>query len=79
MERRRLTHEQAARLRASTGQALRWANAICRRFDQLGIPLDDELYAAARQAQDAIHRLSVAAHYASCESGVAQGGYNGGR
>ena len=70
---RDLTVWQASRLREQVGRELRFVGKLCARMQALGFGPADPLYQAANKARNALQELHVAAHYASCRSGVGKG------
>ena len=65
------THEQFRRLRDETITPMqRTLRRLRLRLEQRGYLLDDPYYAAVARAEEAVYALSIATHYASCESGV---------
>jgi hypothetical protein len=65
-----LTTEQAEALRERFGRMLNYAGRVKRRMERLGFPHNDPLYRETLRACDALQGLHMAAHYASCKSGV---------
>lgn len=70
MTSRDITTDQAKQTMDRVGVGLRQLNRLCARMIKLGFPPDDPLYFAAKRARDSMQDLFVAAHYASCKSGV---------
>jgi hypothetical protein len=69
---RDLTTAQAEALMAQVGKRLRYLGRLCERLNQRGFPPDDELFAAAMKAYNAVYELHVRCHYAGCKQGVAK-------
>jgi hypothetical protein len=61
---------QAARLSRAIARQLSYLIRLRSRMEQLGFRPDDHLYCLTCDAIESTHRLRVAAHYLSCESGV---------
>ena len=68
MDSSKLTQEQAQRIVAAVGPALRYCYRLAHRMQQIGWKPTDPMYVAAWKAYDALH---VHAHYASCTPGTA--------
>jgi hypothetical protein len=69
----RLSIEQARRLRERVAARLRFLNRLVERMNAIGFVPGDPLMTAALNARDAVQKLHVEAHYASCKSGVGRG------
>jgi hypothetical protein len=67
-----ITAEQAAVLRERFGEMLNYAGRVRRRMERPGFPHNDRLYRETCRAADALQGLFMAAHYASCKTGVAR-------
>jgi hypothetical protein len=65
-----LTPFQATELRKQVAGHLRYFNRLTDRMTRLGFDPSDPLYQAALKARDSLQEVHVAAHYASCTSGV---------
>ena len=65
-----LKREQAEQLRRDVGRPLRYLGKPRRRMEVLGFPPSDPLYRATCDAFNSMHAMHIAAHYASCSSGV---------
>lgn len=63
-----LTREQAERLREDVSRQLRYLLRCRSRMEQLGYTPADALYMAVCDACNAVQRIVVTAHYASCVS-----------
>jgi hypothetical protein len=72
MDTRPLSREEAKALGQSLGPRMFCLNRLCDRMNHMGIDPEDEVFMAARQAENAMHSLGVLAHYRSCENGVAE-------
>jgi hypothetical protein len=66
------TNAQAKQLRDAVAVRLRFFHRLVERMNLAGFVPDDKLMKAAIEARDAVHRLHVEAHYASCPSGVGE-------
>ena len=66
----KITHEQAGKLWELLGPSMRLLRTVFERLEARGYRPGDKLYDAAREAWEAVHTLSIRAHYLSCESGV---------
>jgi len=65
-----LQSEQALQVMATVRRRLQYLNRLVERMQALRFPPHDPMLRAALRAQDAMQELHVAAHYASCKSGV---------
>jgi len=65
-----LEPEQARTLMTTIGKQLRYLNRLSDRMQHLGFPPNDPLWRATMEARDCMQHLHMAAHYASCKSGV---------
>ena len=68
-----LTDDQARDLAERLRKMLGYLGRLRKRMEQERFPNDDELYQSAREAYNAMHDLTVKAHYLSCK------GQTGGR
>jgi hypothetical protein len=66
------TRRQVAILRERFGEMLNYAGRVKRRMERLGFPPNDAFYRETCRAADALQGLFMAAHYASCKTGVAR-------
>jgi hypothetical protein len=62
-----LTTAQCRALADRLRKMLVYLNRLEKRMAQQGFPLDDGLYRATVKARDAMHELSIKAHYLSCK------------
>ena len=70
MDSDRLTAEQAEKLKQQVGRTVRYYNNLVARIELRRFGATDPLYRAALNARNAAQSLWMAAHYASCKSGV---------
>lgn len=61
-----LTTAQCRALADKLRSMLGYLNRLEKRMAEQGFPLDDELYRATVKARDAMHDLSIKAHYLGC-------------
>jgi hypothetical protein len=66
MDSSRLTVEQLRELDRVIGRQLGYLHRLRSRMERTGFPRDDELRQLVTDAEDRMHRLSVALHYAVC-------------
>jgi hypothetical protein len=70
MDSRELTSEQCQTMQAALRPYVLWLHRVLRRMDARGFPLTDELYTSTSEAYGAMRDLTMALHYAGCQSGV---------
>ena len=70
MDSNNIRKDQAAALCRGVHPGLRYLARLRSRMEQAGFLPDDPLLRLVNQAYDAVHKLSVHAHYLSCKSGV---------
>jgi phage anti-repressor protein len=61
---------QAEKIKQAVGPMLRYLTLLRERMEKTGFGQADKFFQLVSQAHDAVYRLSVAAHYLSCERGV---------
>jgi hypothetical protein len=61
-----LTRDQCRTLADQLRKMLGYLNRLEKRMSQQGFPLDDDLYRATVKARDAMHEVSIEAHYLGC-------------
>jgi hypothetical protein len=61
---------QAKRIGAAIGPGFSYLVRLRARMEKVGFPSNDPIFKLVVKAEDAMHRLTVAMHYESCESGV---------
>ena len=62
-----LTEAQARALAERLRKMLAYLGRLTKRMEQERFPIDDELYRSAREAYNAMHDLTIKAHYLSCK------------
>ena len=62
-----LTEAQARALAERLLQLLAYLGRLTKRMEQERFPADDQLYQSAREAYNAMHDLTVKAHYLRCK------------
>jgi hypothetical protein len=67
---RKISCEQAARLRVLIAVPRRWINRVVSRMNKLGFMPNDPLLVAAERVQTALQGFGSQVHYASCSHGV---------
>lgn len=67
-----LKSDQAEKLMAVVGRQLDFLSRLQKRMQTCRFPHNDPLVIAAFKAHDGVQHLYMAAHYASCKSGVGQ-------
>ena len=65
--RMRINRKQAATLAEMVGTRQAWVGRVVQRLEKLGYVPDDPLLAAAMNAQDALARLRMSAHYSAVD------------
>jgi len=63
----KINRRQSAQLAEMVGTRLAWLSRIVARLTKLGYVPDDPLLSAAMNAQDALTRLRMAAHYSAVD------------
>jgi hypothetical protein len=72
MDSRDLTAAQADAILKRLAPMVCYLAKLRDRMGKRAFPPDDELFALAKQAHDAMHNLSIRTHYLSCRHGVGQ-------
>jgi hypothetical protein len=70
MNSKQLAAWQAKRISAAIGPGFGYLVRLRTRMEKVGFPSNDPLFKLVVNAEDAMHRLTVAMHYEGCKSGV---------
>src|SRR6267142_2596074 len=67
MDRETIRKSQAKVISSALFPGMNYLYRLRERMQKVGFPHDDKLYLLVSNAYDAMHRLSVAVHYLSCD------------